>query len=317
MSESMQDVLAVDLLDDLGGAEDEEECVLFVEAAMFPSDGGASYRTRNSKQNPFQRTTGTDRKGTVNIRLKLLDIVHGTLHPDEPTSFATLIVFKCVFFSKKHSRRVKSADIQLVFKTIGEATPDPEVVDIVPQGRFCLMPETEERTVTKEASGDLNVPLVGGMGGSAGLKWQQVKVRQGTKYTTVFGEIGTYGRDEGEDNGAGWSMLENPMTKDGVPHYLTGAILMKRHDNMSHFQCDLEVKVETDRWTALSGLFQSEPLDDPILFDPKLPSTDRLKVYTTDRLSQVKLSDFEDINIMNTKSGIVRDMEPVAMDVTE
>ncbi|KAF4466268.1 hypothetical protein FALBO_6894 [Fusarium albosuccineum] len=300
----------LNLTDDSDVIDDEEESVISVQTSMYPSDGKSAYRTRNSKADPYQRMTGADRKGVVNIRFKILDIVHGTMTPDKPASFVTLIVFKCAFFSKRHSRRAKSVDIELVFKGLGAGAPDPEVVDIVPQGKFCLMPETEERTVTREASGEVSVPLGGGAGGKGGLKWQEVGVRQRTKYTTVVGETGLYGRDEGEDDGAAWTLLENSMTKDGVPEALRGAILLKRRDNKSRFQCDLRITVKTDRWTAFSNLFESIPLDDPILFDPKKASTDKLRVYETDNLAEIRLADFGDINIMKIKSGIIHEEEP-------
>ncbi|RSL48088.1 hypothetical protein CEP54_013100 [Fusarium duplospermum] len=312
MDSIKDDFSQLDLSDDSDVIDDEEEGVVLVQAAMYPTDGKTDYRTRNSKADPYQRTTGTDRKGIVNIRCKILDIVHGTMSPDKPTSFATLIVFKCAFFSKKHSRRARSVDIELVFNGLGAGAADPEVVDIAPQGKYCLMPETEEQTVTREASGGVGVPLVGGAGGEGSLKWQKVEVRQRKKYTTVVGETGLYGRDEGEDNGAAWTLLENAMTRDGVPETFRGAILLKRKDNKSHFQCDLRITVKTDRWTAFANLFESTPLDEPILFDPKLPSTDKLRVYTTNNLAEVRLGDLQDINIMKVTSGIIHEDGPAS-----
>ncbi|OHE93567.1 hypothetical protein CORC01_11164 [Colletotrichum orchidophilum] len=285
--------------------DDEEEAIYSISTQLYPSDGKADYRTRNSKADPFQRTTVVDRDGVVSIRCKILDVVHGTMSPDNPTSFATLNVFKCAFISRRHSRRASSADVELVFKGRGAGAPDPEVVEIAPQGKFCLMPETEENTVTREVSGGVTVPLVGGPGAEGMLKWQEVGVRQKKKYTTVIGEARLLGRNEGEDDSAAWTLLENPITCDGVPEALTGAILLKRRDGFSHFQCDFSITVKTDRWTAFANFFKSLPLDDPILFDPRLPPTNKLMIYATNSLANISLRDFENINIMKIKTASV------------
>ncbi|KAI4601624.1 hypothetical protein KJ359_011755 [Pestalotiopsis sp. 9143b] len=300
---------SLDLSDDsdLVDEHDEEDGVFTIHTPLLPFDGNTNYRTRNSKTDPYQRLIGTDRRGVVNIRCKILDIVHGTMSPKDPESFASLIVFRCAFFSKKHSRRVEIADVEFVFTGLGEDAPDPEVATMAPHGKYCLMPETEEQTTTREASGGITLPVVGGLGGEGGLKWQKVGTRLRKKYTTVIGEPGIVGRDEGPQNAAAWSLQENPDTREGVPEAFKGVILLERKDAESHFQCDLNITVSTNRWTSFASIFKSTSSDDPILFDPKRPSTDNLEVYDTNNLADKRLMSLGDINIMKRKSGIIEE----------
>ncbi|RYP61447.1 hypothetical protein DL770_009788 [Monosporascus sp. CRB-9-2] len=298
-----------DDLDNSTSDEEEEtdlEGVITVNTVLLPSDNQNAYRVRNKAEDPYQRKTGSDhRKGAVRIQCKIVDVVHGTLAADDQTSNATLIVFQCAFSSKRHSRRAASVDIEFVFKGLRPDDPDPEVLDIAPKDKTCLMPETLHETVTREASGGVNAPLVGGVGAEGSVMWQKTEARDKTKYITVIGESALYDKDEGEANSAAWTLLENPISQEGVPQSFRGAILLKRVDATSHFQCDLKITAKTDRWTALSGLFKSTPLDDPVLFDPRLPSTNKLRAYTTNKLGDVVLRDFEEITFMKVKSGVV------------
>ncbi|KAM6482793.1 hypothetical protein HDV62DRAFT_389991 [Trichoderma sp. SZMC 28011] len=298
----MGHALSQDAAEDLV-SDDEHEGIISVQATLLPSGGKAAYRIRNSKAAPYQLSTMSDhRKGDIMIRCKILDIVHGTFSPDKGSSFTTLLVFKCSFYSRRHSSRAASVDIELVFKGLGPNDPDPEVIKIVPEGKHCLMPEIQHEILSRGFTSGVNTSVVGGVGGVASLAWQKVTVREKKKYTTLIGAPGLYGRDKGEDDGAAWTLLENPIAKDGVPESFQGAILLKRRDATSHFQCNLSITAKTDRWTTFSNLFESKPLDDPILFNPQMPSTNNMRTYATDRLGEIQLEEFEVINMMKFKA---------------
>ena len=193
-------------------SDDEDEGVISIDVGLLPSSKGNEYRIFNDTTKPYQRTNAVDRKGRVNIRCKILDIVHGTLSPIGPPVYVSLVVLKCAFFSRKHSSRAVSADVQFIFKGLGQGAPDPEVADMTPRGKYCLMPATQQESVTTGATAGVQAPVAG----QASLNWQRVSGREKKKYTTLLGETGVYERNSGDDNGLGWTLLENTITHDGV-----------------------------------------------------------------------------------------------------
>ena len=57
----------------------------------------------------------------------------------------------------------------------------------------------------------------------------------------------------------------------------------------------------------MTDLFRSDPLDDPILFDPTMPSTDKLRTYDTTNMANINLKDFKKITFMKVTSGVEDD----------
>lgn len=89
--------------------------------------------------------------------------------------------------------------------------------------------------------------------------------------TTVSGSINLApGKNSGVSSCAAWNLLENKRRKTGVPDSVQVAVLLKREDN-ELFNSMITMEADVDSITRIEGLFSRKvPLDDAVLFNPKL-----------------------------------------------
>ncbi|KAH7478285.1 hypothetical protein FOMA001_g9127 [Fusarium oxysporum f. sp. matthiolae] len=74
------------------------------------------------------------------------------------------------------------------------------------------------------------------------------------------------------------------------------AILLGRENDEEEFECKVTIGANGDWKTVLGGLVGSAPRDDPILFDPVLPPTNKLrKAYDIENLGSLDLDEFVEI----------------------
>ena len=249
------------------------------------------YHTSNNPQAPYQRQTVTERRGPVDIRCKAREVVHGFMSPDND-AFATFLVYDFHFDASKRFRRVAWADVTFQFSSSEAGVSPPEVVGMVPLGRYALLPTTQETSYTRE--GGLNAD-VGGFGATVGASATLSKTVSGT-VTTEVKVVGNKVCDVyGRETGVSWSLHENEGSRKGVPSFFRAAILLKREQDVP-FECTVKIDVEADWRTQMRRFWGSKPKDDPILFDPDMPPTNKLRgKYDTENLGGINLDEFFDI----------------------
>ncbi|KOS23164.1 hypothetical protein ESCO_003927 [Escovopsis weberi] len=252
---------------------------------------GSGYHTRNDPTAPYQRQTVTERRGIIEVQCKSRDIVHGVLG-EKGEELGTLLVYDFYLDTTKRSRRVISASLEFEFASIARGAPAPQVHAISPAGRVTLLPTTQDESIVSgtEANADL-AQFGASLGGK--VKWEKTVTRTTNDEARVTGRI--FSDDYGKGIGASWTLQENPSIKSGTPSFLRCAILLNRGFDESKFQCRVKVKVEADWKSQMGKFFGSTPADDPILFDPELPPTNKLREYNVDDLSSVNLDDISDI----------------------
>jgi hypothetical protein len=199
------------------------------------------------------------------------DVVHGTISPGGDP--ATLIILKFKFQSLAIGRRFKSARITVTFLDT-EDDFAPAVEKITPDGTWALNQsvETEDRTTSGSLTG-ISGP---GFTVNAGMQYQYHETGQKTDQATVSGTacIDDSRKDRkhvrGKNNVVIWSLLENPFTKQGIPTFLQGAILLKRNPNIAQkiFKALVEIEVVVDWETYFRSLIHKTPEDEPIVFHP-------------------------------------------------
>ena len=261
------------------------------------------YHTRNDPSAPLQRQTVTDRRGAIDIRCKSREVIHGYFGP-ESDGFATFLVYDFHFDATKRARRIAWANVTFEFSSSVAGAPAPEVQAIAPLGRHALLSTTQEESYTR--GGDLNAQA-GQMGVSVGgsYKWEKTVNRTTTDDTRLIGS--TVCDQYGKEVGAKWVLHENDSTKTGVPSFLRTAILLKRADD-NMFQCAVTIDVEADWKTAMTRFFGAKEKDDPILFDPDLPPTNKLRKsgYDTESLGSINVDDFFDVTFQTTFGDAVK-----------
>jgi len=263
---------------------------------------GAIYRVQNAS-GEFQRQHIIDRDADFMVQCNLVNVIHGIFSPggDE----ATVIVIEFRFHSTKNGRQFREANIEILFKgaidNMADGDSDPEVVEILPKGKWVLDPTYEARKLERD----------GGMGGRARGGIGELEVHVSRRETissvkesraSVTGAIRIEGRNFGATNLAKWTMLENSSdaNTDGIPTVLRAAILLKRKCG-GYFKATVKIKTKVDArnsvYNKLEDLLGMTPKDDPVLFNPSLPPEEdvpadmdigNLSSYDLERLSKVE-----------------------------
>lgn len=293
-----------DIPDDSDSDLDETTISIGLNTTGLTGDRGSGYYVRNDPSAPYQRATVTERRGIIEVRCKSREIIHGGLTPDSEDN-ATLLVYDLYLDTTRRSRRILSAALEFEFSSSEPGTPAPEVQAIAPDGRIVLLPSSLEESVMHGTELNASAGQIATLGASA--KWEKTVSRTRTDDARVTGHI--FSDDYGKGVGASWTLHENAQLKSGVPSFMRFAILLNRKYDESKFQCSVKIKAEAD-WKSETGrLFGSTPVDDPVLFDPSLKPTNKLrKCYDLKHLEGLNLDDFVDIVFDKTlkKKGFVR-----------
>ncbi|KAL7824068.1 hypothetical protein V8C26DRAFT_384766 [Trichoderma gracile] len=284
------DELDNDELVDSDPDEDLEETSISI-GLDKTGERGSGYHTRNDPSNKYQRQTVTERRGIIEVRCKSRDVIHGVLS-EETGENATLLVYDFYLDTTRRSRRIVSASLEFEFGSSVAGVPAPQVQAIAPAGRITLLHSTQEESVTQGAEVNAGV---GEFGANAGgkISWEKTVSRTTSDDARVTGHI--FSDDYGKGVGASWTIHENPAIKSGTPSFLRCAILLNRGFDDNQFQCKVRIKVEADWKSEMGRLFGSTPADDPILFDPGMPPTNKLRKYDTENLGAIDLDEFVDI----------------------
>ena len=264
---------------------------------------GSGYHIRNDPSAPHQRQTVIERRGAIDIRCKSREVVHGYLSP-ESDDFASFLVYDLHIDPTKLARRVAWARITFEFSNSVPGAAGPEIYAIAPQGRFTTLPTTQEESFRK--GGDVKVdtsPLGIKVGGS--FKWEKTVKRTTSDHTMLVGS--TVSNGYGKEVGADWVLHENKLTKDGVPSFMRIAMLLKRKDD-NEFLSKVTVEVKADWKTELTHFFGSTQKDDPILFDPQLPPTNKLQKsgYNLESLDSIDIESCTDVTFSTIISNVVK-----------
>jgi hypothetical protein len=254
---------------------------------------GSGYHVRNDPAQPLQRQTVVEQRGLIEARCQSLEIVHGALSPDA-NEWATLLVYQINLDTTKRSRRIVSATVSFEFSSGTPAAKAPRIHEFSPSRRIALLVTTQGQTVTRglEASVDSSAATIVGAGLSA--KWAKSVSNTVTDEARVSGS--TLSDDFGRNVGASWVLSENKSIKSGVPSQLRCAMLLARDDN-GPFQCKVTINAEADWKSKLTELFGTTPNDDPVLFDPTIKPTNKLRKtgYNLDNLSEIDLEELSEI----------------------
>ncbi|KAI1450697.1 hypothetical protein F5Y02DRAFT_424213 [Annulohypoxylon stygium] len=270
--------------------ESEQANLAFQLGLKETGDEGSGFRTQNDPSAPFQRNNITERKGVIDVRCVSVDVVHGYIKDGEGP--ATLIVYEFQFDPRKKARRIVAADIEFVFGS--DAGKEPEVVRISPRGRTTLAPTTQAETITKTTEAYASGNMFGVELGND-QRWEKAINRETTNATTVVGSIDLKGRNYGTSNAVSWTLLENESIKTGVPAYFRAAVLLSREDDRE-FYSKFKIRTQVDLLSRFTQLFGSTPKDDPIRYDPAIPSTKRLQEYNVDCLGETDLREISRVS---------------------
>lgn len=276
----------------LGSAEDTDMSLLVLEVPLDEKVVGDddTFRTQNASANDWERRNVIERtRGNIHTRIELLDVIHGTY--DNDGGEATLMVFRFRFDPQKSSRRVITARANIEFFAASGNGEPPIVEGISPEGRWSVMPTTDQESFTR--TGQINLGASGvpflELGGQATL--EKTVSRDLSDATTISGSInlGT-GRNSGDSTAAAWNLQENKRRETGVPDSVKVAILLRRENN-EPFNARVTLEADVDFVTGLELKFTQVPLDDPVLFNPiKTGETPkRNRSYDAKSLSSVDL----------------------------
>jgi hypothetical protein len=269
---------------------------------VFPTGSAESQFNAAHKNNPlspWQRSQIMQRKGAFNIQCTSIDVVHGKFGTGSPF-FASLIVLKFWFDKRRLKRRLLSADISLEFSGMEPEGSRPEVFAISPHDKSALVPTVAHRENSKEMQVNAGVNIYGANAGGS-YTWTKTLSEDTSDATTVSGSIDLEGYSYGPPNCASWTLLENETKKTGVPSVLQAAVLLKR-ETMDPFQCVVDVKARADKVTTFEWLVGSKDHDDPVLFHPSLPATNRLRTYETESLSSLALDSLWDAGLVGSQN---------------
>ncbi|KAH8911540.1 hypothetical protein BR93DRAFT_924223 [Coniochaeta sp. PMI_546] len=278
----------------LGELEVDEGLFGFEVGLEEGGDDGSGFRFQNDPARPQQRNNITERKGAIDVRCVGKDVIHGYLKDGEEP--ATLIIYEFQFDPRKPGRRIISVDAKFLFSPRNGGS-EPEVLKIAPKGRMTLVQTKQTESTTNSAEGKLGAAQFGAeLGGT--VKWEKTISRETTDATTIVGTIDTKGRNYGAPNAVSWTLMENKSTHTGVPAFFRTAVLLKREDD-SEFESSFDIKVSADMVSRFASLFGKTPIDDPIIYDPSMPPTNKLRKYDTDNLGEIDLQELNLVTFTN------------------
>jgi hypothetical protein len=286
------------VFDDLS---DDEGTTFKIELSPYDEgDEDSTYRTQNDPSRPHQRSNIVERQGIVDVRCVAADVVHGSLAPDGEA--ATLLVFDFQFDPRKRARRIVEAHMSFTFAS-EDAEPDPAVLNVAPKGRMVVVPtqQTESTTHSRNAGANAGGGGLGlSLGLNAGVQWEKSVSRETHDATTVVGSIDLVGRNFGASNGVSWALLENRSVPTGVPAFVRTAILLQRPDPDAAFHATVTIRAKADLRSSIDKLFGRVPRDDPILYDPSLLPTNKLRKYDVDNLGKIDLNGLSAVAFNNS-----------------
>jgi hypothetical protein len=278
----------------LGNSDEAEGLFGFDVGLDEGGDAGSGFRFQNDPSKPQQRTNITERKGAVDVRCVGKDVIHGFLKDGE--DLATLIVYEFQFDPRKPGRRIISVDAKFLFSPRNGGS-EPVVLKVAPKGRMVLVETKQTESTVNSREGKLGAAQFGAeLGGS--VKWEKTVSRETTDATTIVGSIDTLTRNYGEPNAASWTLMENQSTNTGVPAFFRTAVLLKREDD-GEFESTFEIDAKADMKSRLAKLFGKTPVDDPIIYDPTMKPTNKLRQYDTDNLDDINLQELSLVTFTN------------------
>ncbi|RSM19132.1 hypothetical protein CDV31_002053 [Fusarium ambrosium] len=238
---------------------------LIIHLLEDPIEDG-NFRTKNAAGERF-RTLLVDRGNELVTKVGIVGITHGTLTgSDDP---ATLLVFEFRFVATG-GRRFIRAKVTLLFEdSEGERSNDPEVLHILPEGKYALN-KTERVWSTKWSA---NVGANGGVEatrGEVGLVWEREETKRREFFTSLSGMRRVIREDwVGPENAVVWTFEENRQQEDGIPTFARAAVLLKRVDDVP-FSFNVKVNTDVDfigKVKTLFGMERKDPID-PVEVDP-------------------------------------------------
>jgi hypothetical protein len=203
---------------------------------------------------------------------------------------ATLLVYDFRLDAVKLKRRVRHARLKFKFKSSVLGVRAPEVHAIAPQDRNTMQPSSQEETLTR------------GIGANAGPRYiveadvTAHREKSISKTTSDAAKVTGFIFSDEYGNGVGvqWDLQENTTSKSGTPSSFCCAILLNRRFDEDNFECKITVEAKADWKTEMGRFFGSTPIDDPILFNPGLPPTNKLRKegYDLRSLGSLNLDEF-------------------------
>ncbi|KAI6085392.1 hypothetical protein F4821DRAFT_240514 [Hypoxylon rubiginosum] len=275
------------------------------------NEESAHYRLQNEpdeKQRPY--VTGYDRKGALRVLGKLTDVVHGQYSASDEAPCSLAVFEFAALGQKPASRRYREVQIEIVFAAHGtEGRPaaarrggaggdlsrwDPAVKGLAPSGHKSLLQTTHTagRKHAFEVYAEAGADPVATAGTSYAYEVSDA-VERGDSMV-VEGMEAFVGRAAGKPNAARFTLRENASQKSGVPRFLRVAILLERRPGdeglfLATVNVRASVSVFADAGEKVHRIMGRIPMDDAVVFDPKVPpTTDR---FPANNLSSVSLAD--------------------------
>ncbi|GKT95990.1 hypothetical protein Ct61P_13840 [Colletotrichum tofieldiae] len=194
----------------------------------------STFRTQNTSSEDWERRRVIERiQGSIHTYVDLMDVCHGKYgdeDDEDDADEATLLVFRFRFDPQKSSRKVTRARVNIEFLAAGKKGSVPIVEAIAPKKDG---PELQDAT-------------------------------------TITGSINLgRSKNSGESTVAAWNLHGNKRRETGVPDSVKVAILLRRED-AEPFNAMVTLEADMDFLSGLERKFSRVPLDDPVLFNPKL-----------------------------------------------
>ncbi|KUI59877.1 hypothetical protein VP1G_07121 [Cytospora mali] len=249
--------------------QDSEDPLTSVPLELPYAGVGEGLATRNASPTDWERHNVVERtKGTIHVYCELMDVQHGNLGNDpKGDDLASLMVFRFRFDPQKKSRRVLSATASVeFFPAAGHGNP-PAVEAIAPDDRWSLMPTKDHEEDT--AGSELSLGTSQVVEASGKVNWSKTRSREVSGATIVSGarNLAT-GKDNGPYAIASWVFIENEKRQSGVPDSVRVALLVRR-ENDEPFNAEVKLSVNADLASNVGQFLKKNPVDDPILFNPK------------------------------------------------
>ena len=299
----------LELTDQVSPAMPSQEALsLAQQYAVFENaEAGGQLMTKNVPSNQAQRQVITNRgkKSPFKADVRLVTCVHGKMSQIDPT-FASLVVLEYHLGCIGGSHRYDTVATRLAFKSneTKHLQDEPFVKAYAPFKQSKMMDAVPvEHSDKWKAEGNVGASFTPA---NAGLTIGKESEKKYNLDSCAFGQA----FPEFTDGKAGtdaviWEMRENKTKKVGVPDTFRVAFLIQRTNLekfLGHFSLDLHAGIwfaATQSFKSVCGLIE---VDDPIIFDPSLPSqpedTDIVSYCLGEYVNQEKLESLAPVHLI-------------------
>ncbi|KAK6499514.1 hypothetical protein TWF506_004144 [Arthrobotrys conoides] len=260
----------------MSSSTEADDPFVFRPIQLRTSQGDLGFHSKNDGDENQRPDIVDDLCMGLHVQARIDRVIHGSDSTKSNGKPATLIVFGFRFHGLHNGRRLRTAEINILFQDLDKRPrKDPAVIGLWPNGDFTLSetPVTIQNTSGVELGGEVGMV---GAAGTLAFKLERQSGYQHLDRSTVIGSItlDMKVRNYGLNNAVRITLEEDGTNKTGVITDLRVPVLLSRKNDDDRFTACVRVTATGNFFQnsikGLRNLTGQTPANDPVIFKPGL-----------------------------------------------